>query len=744
MNYKNHIKSDSCYKISSNSIVEDMSYTSPVKFKLGDESYFVSNWTEYIVLLAKKLIRVYPEVDITKFNFSQTKRCIWSKDGNEFLAPKRISESLFLETNYSGTALCSMSLELIKFYKIDFNNFVLYFCNKKEQQNELLVDWQAVNNGELSLYSFSNPTKFSLFDVELTVNSWMDVVYEMCNVLIDKKYNVNTSLYFIKEMPLPYDKDHYGCKQLKNGLYIQVPYMANSILKCIVNLLKHSKIGFNECKIYFSNKNSKKLDWPEKMVKKSDTLKLSAVDAGCIREVYVNNFKRRYRVGSIIDYSRFNNFFNSEYNKDIALDQKVVEDILAETSIKIEDKIIDVRNVITDSLLVKLKKYIDDQFNNNYYMLYYKDIYLQYENELISTNVSNELILKNILIKLYPKEYVYERTYMQSNINLMDIVQEVRQCFETNDKSLSIEEIVGMFVGVSEEKVRQIIYSDNGYINVAKNTYCRIEQFKCNKNEINMALDVVNELIKTNGFALRDNVINILLQRAPAIIENNQCFGNAGICRALEILFNNNIKFKRYLFTKDGEELVFSKILINAFKEYDHITIQQLQVVAEEIGIGLSKYYLSEIFNVFIRVSEKEFVRKQSVSFDIAKIDDLLKKYTADKGYISLKDIKSYSQFPVMDYSWNDFLLISYIENYSPQFEIRTESNSINKAIGYIVRKDLNIKSFDELIEKVLRNSKINFDGADSVLNYLFEIGLIGKRRYQNIGDVLDRLNVIN
>lgn len=277
-----------------------------------------------------------------------------------------------------------------------------------------------------------------------------------------------------------------------------------------------------------------------------------------------------------------------------------------------------------------------------------------------------------------------------------------------------------------------------------KNTYCRIEQFKCNKNEINMALDVVNELIKTNGFALRDNVINILLQRAPAIIENNQCFGNAGICRALEILFNNNIKFKRYLFTKDGEELVFSKILINAFKEYDHITIQQLQVVAEEIGIGLSKYYLSEIFNVFIRVSEKEFVRKQSVSFDIAKIDDLLKKYTADKGYISLKDIKSYSQFPVMDYSWNDFLLISYIENYSPQFEIRTESNSINKAIGYIVRKDLNIKSFDELIEKVLRNSKINFDGADSVLNYLFEIGLIGKRRYQNIGDVLDRLNVIN
>ncbi len=186
MNYKNHIKSDSCYKISSNSIVEDMSYTSPVKFKLGDESYFVSNWTEYIVLLAKKLIRVYPEVDITKFNFSQTKRCIWSKDGNEFLAPKRISESLFLETNYSGTALCSMSLELIKFYKIDFNNFVLYFCNKKEQQNELLVDWQAVNNGELSLYSFSNPTKFSLFDVELTVNSWMDVVYEMCNVLIDK------------------------------------------------------------------------------------------------------------------------------------------------------------------------------------------------------------------------------------------------------------------------------------------------------------------------------------------------------------------------------------------------------------------------------------------------------------------------------------------------------------------------------------------------------------------------------
>lgn len=720
-----------------NSIFDNLSYTKPFKFDFNNNSYSVHNWTDYIVSLVKCLIKYNPKIEIRNFKFSQTQRVLWSNTGKGFLAPKQITNNLFIETNYSGTAICKMAIEMLKYYNVDNNCFKLYLTSKQSYEEQ--INWDEIDLNQTSKYSFSFPTKIKIFDNEKNVNSWLEAFCEICNILIDKKYQIDTNFAFIKNEPNDYDKDHYGTKTLKNGKYLQTPYVVSIILKYIIAVLKYNNIKLDQCHIFYKNRSDKK---PDTVNKKSPISIISESKKQQLRNCYINNFKYGYRLGSVIEYRRLMNFYSENYSEDIQISQSDLEKILIETSIKIDDKIIDEENILSDENLNKIVNYIDDKFNNNYYMLYYKDIYEKFSDELITTNISNEMILKEYLTKKYPNKYLFERTYFKSKTNLMNLEEEIDKIFKGVNNCLTIQQIQNFFVGVSEDKIKQTLSSNGKYINVSKNTFCRIEQFKYSKQDIEDSLRIVKNLIKKEGFALRDKVISILQQTNPSFIKNNLIFGNVGICKMLEILFNNNIRFSRYVFMYDGQDISFSSILLSSVIANEKVTMQQLKAISEEIGIKLSKYYLSDILKKFVRIDENEFIKKDLLYFDIQKIDGILAKYTSDYGYISFEDINNYSQFPAIGYSWNQFLLENYINNYSKQFIIETDSNSINKAVGFIVNKKLGIKDFDSFIVKVLINSKINFKSKEEVLNYLYEIKLIGKRKYQNIDEICKRINV--
>lgn len=725
-----------------NSVISNLSYTRPIKFKLYNETYTINNWADYIVNLAKCLIKIKPEVIISQFSFSQTQRTLWSNTGTEFIAPKQITQNLFLETNYSGTAICKMSIELLKFYDIKDENFELYYVTKQNQCKE--VDWNEINEGKLTKYSYSIPTRISVFGCNQEVDSWLDAFYNICNVLIDKDFKINDCLTFIKIKPNDYDKDHYGTKKLKNGLYLQTPYVVSTILRYILLLINHNKISFDKCRVFYKDKTNKTtIVYSEKT--NNQLPNISEQEKKQLRACFVKYFKHGYKIGSLIDYKRLINFYSLDFSKGLLISQEETENFLLDTSIKVDDRIIDEDNIVPKTILDKVINSVDEKFINNYYMIYYKDVYEEFKDDFITTNILNESILKEYLSKKFSNKYSFERNYFQSKTNSIDLKCEIKKYFDGINEALTINQIKNFFVGVSEEKIKQVLNSDVSFINISKNTYCELSQFNYNEKDINKALLIVEKLIQRDGFALRDRVIEILQQTVPDLVNNNLLFGNVGICKVLEILFNNDIRFSRYVFIKAGQDFAFSKMLLSSLKANEEITMQQLQSISEEMGIALSKYYLSELSKEYIRIDENKFVKKDLITFDIQKIDDILSKFTSDFGYIAFDEINNYSQFPaIIGYVWNKFLLESYIENYSVRFVVETDSNSINKVIGFIVSKKLNIKNFDNFIEKVLIDSKIKFENKDDVLDYLFNIKLLGKRRYQNIDEILKRINVLN
>lgn len=731
--------SDKIKVLQPNSKIENLSYTKPKEFRFFNEIYTINNWADYIVTLTRCLIRQNPNINIINFKFSQSQRVLWSSAGSEFIAPKQVMDNLFLETNYSGTAICKMSIELLKFYGINNDDFELKYIEKETRLSE--IDWNEVSNNQLTKYSYCIPIKVDVFGVDNYVNSWLDAMYFICNALIDNGYKVDNGFSFIKNEPAEYDKDHYGTKLLNNNKYLQIPYVVSTILKYILVLLKCNSIGYNECHLFYKDKAEKKeVNIDKKRGFSHDSL--SELEKEQLRNCFINHFKHGYKIGSIIDFKRLVNYYSSDFSNVIKISQEEVENLLLTTSVKIEDRLIDEENIIEKSIIDEIINYIDEKFNNNYFMLYYKDVYERFKEELISTNILNEQILKEYLSKKFANKYNFEKTYFQSNKNLIDLKSEIKKYLDTIYEPITVQQIRNLFIGVSEEKIKQILNLDNDFINVGKNTYLSIKQFKYNEQDLQKALNLVEELIQREQFALRDKVIDMLTKMCPLLVSDNLNFGDSGICKSLEILFNNDIKFRRYVFIKEGQEFAFSKLLYNTFTGNEEITIQQLQSVSDEMGIKLSKYYLVDILNEYIRIDKDKFIKKKLIEFDVLAIDELLTKFTSDLGYISFDEISNYSQFPNVGYNWNKFLLESYIQGYSAQFMVESDSNSVNKVIGFIVNKKIKTKNFDEFLEKVLIDSKIKFKNKEEILSYLFDIKLIGKRRYQNIDTIAQRINV--
>jgi hypothetical protein len=133
--------------------------------------------------------------------------------------------------------------------------------------------------------------------------------------------------------------------------------------------------------------------------------------------------------------------------------------------------------------------------------------------------------------------------------------------------------------------------------------------------------------------------------------------------------------------------------------------------------------------NVMVRVSEDSFVAESAVDFDVDKTDDAIALY-CHGNFIPLKGITDFSLFPYAGYSWNLFLLESYVRKFSRVF--RYDVRAVNSSnIGAVVRKSFQYNDYDDIIAHALAESLVDLKDKTEVGNYLFENGYIG---WRNLG----------
>jgi hypothetical protein len=195
------------------------------------------------------------------------------------------------------------------------------------------------------------------------------------------------------------------------------------------------------------------------------------------------------------------------------------------------------------------------------------------------------------------------------------------------------------------------------------------------------------------------------------------------------------------IITRKGEDIDALIIMKEYASSQDRLTLEELLTFEEELTGEQRKWIPIQVgYDVMVRIDEQNFMSEKFVRFESTLIDTAIEDFFYGGEYIPIQDVTNFAKFPDCGYAWNLFLLESYTRRFSRIF--RFDTRSVNsKNVGAIVRK-YSLLTYDDIMADLVAESTVPLT-AQSVLNCLLDNGLISKRKYNDIEDLISRSKVI-
>ena len=150
---------------------------------------------------------------------------------------------------------------------------------------------------------------------------------------------------------------------------------------------------------------------------------------------------------------------------------------------------------------------------------------------------------------------------------------------------------------------------------------------------------------------------------------------------------------------------------------------------------------LSGALKIMVRVSEKIFVKASRIKFDTDEIDAALTSFVQEK-IIPLRAVTSFSGFPPVEgYSWNLFMLESFLRRYSRRYRFMTKCVG-NTNIGAIYPRSMKFKDYFDVQLAAIVKANIPLEKI-AVKNFLSEQGYNSARFDDICEEIISRALIL-
>lgn len=247
--------------------------------------------------------------------------------------------------------------------------------------------------------------------------------------------------------------------------------------------------------------------------------------------------------------------------------------------------------------------------------------------------------------------------------------------------------------------------------------------FEASDSELEQISLYIADEIEKEGYALWPRIYGRIAEEMPIFLENNAYLSSLGIRNAVSRKLSQRYSFESAIISPKSSPLDTSGVFRMYAKHHDTFTADEIYQFAREFG---SVIYYDALALESIRVNKDLFVSKEMISFDVDAIDYAISTYFSGE-YVLMKDMDSFLVFPGVGYTWNQFLLESFINGYSNNYKLINNGYSRSIVPGVIVKKDSRLKEFIDVVAVVLADSNIELKES-TALSFLVDNHLtVGK-----------------
>ena len=461
------------------------------------------------------------------------------------------------------------------------------------------------------------------------------------------------------------------------------------------------------------------------------------IDFTLYYEILKVKFPRGFRLNDKLDIKKFRKYWNELCNEENPLSNECIWDYISHITIAHGKMSYLPEMMIDEETKTKLINYIEETFSNGKTAIYYEALYQTFRDELDKGRINNAEMLKTYLEYTTKNKYFLQKTYIAIDSKAkVDPTDEVRRFLKSYEMPMTTENIIKGLPHLDKDKITFALSGNNSYefVRNQKGEYFHADIIEFTDSEITRIEQWISDSITQNEYMSGKELTSLIDRYLPEIHERYTFLTELGLRDTIAYKLRGKFSFKSKIISKYGEDLNMDKVFTRFGKNHTPFSMEQLNALKDELGTTI---YFDSLYRYAMRVSKNEFVSRDYADFDISATDDVIGQLcTGD--FISLKEVTLFGGFPSCGYTWNSYLLEYYVMYFSEKFKLLHTNFNMNSSVGAIVKKNAEIETFDDVLVKALAESSIALT-TDDALNYLCESGLLARRSYSTIDNIVSR-----
>lgn len=446
-------------------------------------------------------------------------------------------------------------------------------------------------------------------------------------------------------------------------------------------------------------------------------------------------FSRGFRLNSTIEERRFKQFYEKQYSSEFPATLQLSM-MIPMLGIQHENKVYLPEFMLATDVRDKIQLYIVSHFESRDY-IYYDAILDKFSEYIVDSQIFDKETLKAYLQYYDVYGWSYGTFYIsKTNSVSVNQDQDIIDFVRMQGGIVTENEILNAFHYMPKDYVvRCVVRNNRTLISCGRGYRFHIDNYRINDIEKNGIREIIQLSIQSTGYLTTSELAKSVQIKYPSVLSDNTEYGIIGFRNVVSNLYEGEFSFYNNLISSMHSRLDTNQVFEDFCKSKATFTTEEVNQLADDLGTLIN---FDAISRYCVRVSESKFVSKDNIVFDVPATDAAIANYCSGE-YVTILDINTFVAFPYCSYRWNNYLLESFVAQYSKQFKLMHSRYNKDNTIGAIVKRTSAFSDYDEILIDAVANSKVPLNEND-VLDYLQEKGYIARRR----SDFLSKISLLD
>ena len=726
------------YNVFEWNIPVSLSYTRPVKCTYcNDLLEDVSSWKDVYCGIVSRLYTDYPDqiASLINTNITTGVRLDLADPMRvlDMISPFKISDFIFLETNYSATDIAVKLKKFLDVCNVDYQNVVIYYDRKMDAEKlervtsavesysvleKRFIDWMVSSgNAQRTAQSYTSSIRSAeryASKHSFTYSTILTENLQLCEKAVDallqdakfKEYDIQQHRRFSAAM-----KKYVSFLQQTEGHY--------EATNDRIGILSDSKSSSGQTK---EVSEGEQLSITENVKIKYES----------ILEQYF--FDDGYQLGRAIVRARFKRYYFETYGIEMSEPDEMIDKIIFAIGDVRDGRVFPKRSKDQHDLIDQIVSEMTELFRSGVTAIYAEAIYEKYRQKLIDDlHIYNSEVLSELLLSKTVRVFQRHRKSYFSPIGVAgDVEGDLKRIVSSFHVPTSREEIHKEAWFIPYDKMKYMLSLYKAFINMNEGRYLYAPNLPVSAEELKEIIRLISAELECRTYITDVELQAMIEKNLPGFVINTEGLYEKGVRDCLGYLLRDHFSFNGPIITKSGTELRMADVFKEFAKFHEELSLSELEIFAAEMNIPI---YWDNVLSEMILISEDLMILNDFISFDIDAIDSLLESMCPGD-YIPLQEIQLFLSFPNIGYMWNSYLLESYLYQVSKKFHLLHVSFGKKGAYGAMVKNTAPYQGYRELAIEVLSESNA-VNSKEAALQYLVNHGYQARRRLDDIDGIL-------